>query len=56
MSDTPSYEQICNLTNDLFRDTPDIRMIARTLNMTIQEVWECLGFSDWFEFYETGED
>ena len=54
MSDTPSCEHICRLTNDMFRDTPDIRTIARTLDMTLEEVWECIGVKDYFDFEETG--
>ena len=54
MSDTPSYERICRVTNDMFGKTTDIRTIARTLDMTLEEVWECIGFEDYFDFEETG--
>lgn len=56
MSDTPSYERICRVTNDMFGKTTDIRTIARTLDMTPEEVWECIGFKDYFDFEETGKE
>ena len=56
MSDATSYERICRVTNDMFGKTTDIRTIARTLDMTPEEVWGRIGLKDYFDFEETGKD
>jgi len=52
-----TYNQIHKLVNDAYRGNPDIRIrtLASDLDLPLDVVWECLGFSDWFEFVETGE-
>ena len=55
---TMSYDELCKLVNDAYRGNPDIRIrtLANDLDIPFDVVWECLGFRDWFDFVETGED
>ena len=52
-----TYDELHKLVNDAYRENPDIRIrtLAHELELPLDVVWECLGFSDWFEFVETGE-
>ena len=52
-----TYDELHKLVNDAYRENPDIRIrtLASNLALPLDVVWECLGFSDWFEFVETGE-
>ena len=52
------YEELSEAVNHSFRTTGDIRMTLeeiRKVDRTISfgEVWEMLGFKDYFDFYET---
>ena len=53
-----TYDELCKLVNDAYRGNPDIciRTLANDLDIPFDIVWECLGFRDWFDFVETGED
>ena len=53
-----SYDDLCKLVNDAYWENPDIRIrtLANDLGIPFDIVWECLGFRDWFDFVETGED
>ena len=50
-----TYDELHKLVNDAYRGNPDIRIrtLAHNLGLPFNVVWECLGFSDWFEFVET---
>tara|TARA_B100000886_G_scaffold302040_1_gene231887 strand:+ start:425 stop:589 length:165 start_codon:yes stop_codon:yes gene_type:complete len=52
-----TYDELHKLVNDAYRENPDIRIrtLAYDLALPLDVVWECLGFSDWFEFVETEE-
>ena len=53
-----TYDELCKLVNDTYRENPDIRIrtLALDLGIPFDVVLECLGFKDWFDFEETGED
>jgi hypothetical protein len=53
-----TYDDLCKLVNDTYRENPDIRIrtLADDLGVSLDVVWECLGFRDDFDFVETGED
>ena len=53
-----SYDELCKVVNDAYRDNPEIRIrtLAKELGIPFDIVWECLGFRDWFDFVETGGD
>ena len=53
-----SYDDLCKLVNDAYRDNPDIRIrtLANDLGIPFDVVWECLGFSDWFDFEDTEDN
>ena len=50
-----SYDEICKVVNDAYWENSDIRIrtLANELGIPFNIVWECLGFRDWFEFYDT---
>ena len=50
-----SYDDLCKLVNDAYWENPDIRIrtLANDLGIPFDIVWECLGFSDWFDFEDT---
>ena len=52
---TMSYDELSKIVNDAYRKNPDIRIrtLANELGIPFNIVWECLGFKDWFEFYDT---
>ena len=52
---TMSYDELSKVVNDAYRKNPDIsiRTLANELGIPFNIVWECLGFRDWFEFYDT---
>ena len=52
-----NYNHLHRIVCDAYRENPDIRIrtLAHDLALPLDVVWECLGFSDWFEFVETGE-
>ena len=43
---------MCRLVNGMFLDTDDVGHIARTLMIRISDVWEMLGYKDYFDFEE----
>jgi hypothetical protein len=53
-----SYDELCKLVNDAYRENPDIsiRKLANDLGVPFDVVWECLGFKDYLDFVETGKD
>ena len=53
-----SYDELSKVVNDAYRENPDIsiRTLAKELGIPFNVVWECLGFRDWFEFYDTEDD
>jgi hypothetical protein len=55
---TMSYDELCKVVNDAYRENPDIRIrtLAQELGVPFNIVWECVGFRDWFDFYDTEDD
>jgi len=53
-----TYDDLCKLVNDAYRGNPDIRIqtLADDLGVPFEVVWEMIGFKDYFDFVETGED
>ena len=51
-----TYDELCKVVNDAYRENPDIRTLAHELGLPLDVVWECLGFKDWFDFYDTDDD
>ena len=52
------YDELCKAVNDAYRENPDIqiRTLANNLGVPFDVVWECIGFKDWFAFYDTVKD
>ena len=50
-----SYDELSKVVNDAYWENSDIRIrtLANELGIPFNIVWECLGFRDWFEFYDT---
>ena len=50
-----SYDALCKVVNDAYRENPDIRIrtLANELGLSFDVVWECLGFRDYFDFEDT---
>ena len=50
-----SYDELSKVMNDAYRENSDIRIrtLANELGIPFDVVWECLGFSDWFDFEDT---
>ena len=52
------YEDLCKSVNDAYRkaivENPDIgiREFANSIGEDFLVVWECLGFADWYAFYD----
>ena len=55
---TMTYDDLCKLVNDAYRENPDIsiRTLAQELGIPFNVVWECLGFRDYFDFEDTEDD
>ena len=55
---TMSYDELSKVVNDAYRENPDIRIrtLAQELGVPFNIVWECVGFRDWFDFYDTEDD
>ena len=53
-----SYDELSKVVNDAYRENSDIRIrtLANELGIPFDVVWECLGFRDWFDFVETGDN
>ena len=50
-----TYYDLCKVVNDAYRGNTDIRIrtLAHNLGVSLDLVWKCLGFRDWFDFVET---
>ena len=48
-----TYDDISKLVNDTYKDNPDIRTVTKDLELSVDVVWECLGFKDCLDFKET---
>ena len=55
---TMSYDELCKMVNDAYRENPDIRIrtLANDLDIPFDIVWEMIGLKDYFDFVETRED
>ena len=44
-----TYDELCKLENDTYRENPDIRIrtLANDLGVSFDVAWECLGFRDY---------
>ena len=53
-----TYDELCKLENDTYRENPDIRIrtLANDLGIPFDIVWEMIGLKDYFDFVETRED
>jgi len=55
---TMSYDALCKVVNDAYRENPDIRIrtLANDLGIPFNVVWECLGFRDEMDCMELDGD
>ena len=51
-----SYDELCGKLNESYKRTNDVRETAKKTEIHFDLVWEMLGFKDWLDFYETGEE
>ena len=51
-----SYDELCAKVNESYKITNDVRETVKETGIDFDVVWEMLGFKDWFDFCETGED
>jgi uncharacterized protein with GYD domain len=42
--------------NETYKRTNDVRDTVKETGIDFDVVWEMLGFKDYFDFYETGEE
>jgi len=47
-----TYDDLCKLVNDAYRENPDIRIqtLADDLDIPFDVVWEMIGFKDYLDF------
>ena len=47
-----TYDDLCKLVNDAYRENPDIRIqtLADNLDIPFDVVWEMIGFKDYLDF------
>jgi hypothetical protein len=55
------YDELAKLVNHSFSVNGDVRMTLKEVrkvepNLTFSEVWEMIGFKDYFDWMETDED
>jgi len=56
------YDDLCKSVIEKYRiaeiENPDIgiREFANSIGVDFLVVWECLGFADWFDFYDTDDE
>ena len=51
-----SYDELCAKVNESYKITNDVRETVKETGLHFDVVSEMLGFKDWFDFCETGED
>ena len=51
-----NYDELSEIVNRSYRETRDIRMTVKETGVSFDEVWEMLGFKDWFDFLEGTEE
>ena len=51
-----SYDELSAKVNESYKRTNDVRETIKETGIDFDVVWEMLGFKDYFDFYETGED
>ena len=47
---TLGYHQLSKLINEAYEENQDVRTIALGFGISTPEVWEMLGFSDYYNF------
>jgi hypothetical protein len=50
------YDDLISVVNVSYLETNDIRKTMKDTGASFDEVFECLGFKDWFDWIETGDD
>ena len=48
-----TYDELSKLVNTSYAKTKDIRVTAKETGVSFNEVWDMLGFKDYFDFEET---
>tara|TARA_B100000676_G_C17248833_1_gene422416 strand:+ start:83 stop:241 length:159 start_codon:yes stop_codon:yes gene_type:complete len=51
-----NYDDLSKLVNDAYRETGDIRETMKEAGRSFDEVWDMIGFKDWFEWVEEGNE
>tara|TARA_A100001015_G_scaffold236421_1_gene268586 strand:+ start:8945 stop:9142 length:198 start_codon:yes stop_codon:yes gene_type:complete len=50
-----SYDDLAKLVNEKYETEKNMRKIATDFNISFSEVWEMIGYKDYFDFYEEVE-
>ena len=51
-----SYDELCEKVNETYRRTDNVCETVKETGIHFDVVWGMLGFKDWYDFYETGEE
>ena len=52
MSKFKTYDELSKEVNESYKETQDIRQTAKETDTTFHEVWDMLGYKDYFDFVE----
>ena len=47
-----SYDELSRIVNECYKKNGDIRETMKETDLPFDIVWDCLGFKDYFDFYE----
>ena len=50
-----SYDELSKVVNESYAKTKDVRKTVKETGIPFDLVWDCLGFKDYFDFYD-GEE
>ena len=50
-----NYDELSVLVNKSYKRTDDIRLTMKELNLPFDDVWDMLGFKDYYDFVETDD-
>ena len=51
-----SYDELSLLVNERYKTEKNVRRIASEFGLSFSEVWEMVGYKDYFDFYEEIEE
>ena len=47
-----SYDEISKIVNEQYRQSWSFREVMRETGLSFDEVWDCLGYKDYFDYQE----